>query len=395
MIRNSTAQSRGSGSLVRWALIGLGLILLVSFGVSQAVDAVETLGRNLPQARIDRDYDIGLVVAIVIGLSILGWPVPARDKPHLLTLWAAKCVVTLGIMLIYEWRYNDLDSYFYFQLSHSEIPPTGMGFGNGTENMRAITWGLATVIPDSYHGLKVCFSLAGFIGLYLIYRGAVRFVEREDPRIFYFIALFPSCIFWSSILGKDPIQLLGVGLYVYGVIASIRRIQPYGAVATALGLLLSMWIRLWTGPILVIPLLVFPILAARGVFRRLALATLIGALLVFAGGRVADRFQIDTAEDAVNAVEQFAQTGAQGASAVRPAEINNATDLLAYTPRAMFTALFRPVPGELRNYFGTFAGIENGILLALVTIALLRLRRGAWREPLVVWAMLRGEDATV
>ena len=53
----------------------------------------------------------------------------------------------------------------------------------------------------------------------------------------------------------------------------------------------------------------------------------------------------------------------------------------------MFTALFRPLPGEVLNPFGWLAGFENAVLLALCGRAVLRTRFRELRDPIVLWAV--------
>src|SRR5688572_29309202 len=84
-----------------WVILVLGL----AFVLERATTAIAAFGRNIPQPAIEWDYVLGLATGIVIGGSILFWPVREADKKHLLRLWGVKCVVVLGLMLPYEWWY--------------------------------------------------------------------------------------------------------------------------------------------------------------------------------------------------------------------------------------------------------------------------------------------------
>ena len=58
-----------------------------------------------------------------------------------------------------------------------------------------------------------------------------------------------------------------------------------------------------------------------------------------------------------------------------------------FAPLGAFTALFRPLPGELFNPLGLLASLENLVLLALVFLAI---KRAKWRDikqPLILWAI--------
>ena len=88
---------------------------------------------------------------------------------------------------------------------------------------RTFTWGLMTsylwpnvpvpfivwlhrlVHMDSFHAAKVTFGMIGFLAIYLFYRAIVIFLRQEKIKILYIIAFFPSILFWSSTLSKEPL----------------------------------------------------------------------------------------------------------------------------------------------------------------------------------------------
>ncbi len=71
--------------------------------------------------------------------------------------------------------------------------------------------------------MKLDVAMAGLAGVYIFYRAAVLFLGREDMRILLVLGLTPSILFWSSILGKDPIVMLGMAVYSYGAVALWKR----------------------------------------------------------------------------------------------------------------------------------------------------------------------------
>jgi hypothetical protein len=62
-------------------------------------------------------------------------------------------------------------------------------------------------------------------------------------------------------------------------------------------------------------------------------------------------------------------------------------DLILFTPESMFIAYFRPLPGDVPNLFGWFAGFENLALLAVSIWALLRVRLSYFRHHLFLWGL--------
>ncbi len=61
--------------------------------------------------------------------------------------------------------------------------------------------------------------------------------------------------------------------------------------------------------------------------------------------------------------------------------------MIAFLPIGTFTALFRPLPFEVPNTFGTLAGLENAYLLALFVVGLSRHGLRWFRQPILLWAV--------
>jgi hypothetical protein len=368
------------------------LLLAVAAGAAVPTFAglLRVWGRSIPQPHIEADYLFGLVWAIVLGVSILFWPVPSRDRLPLLVLWGAKSLVTLGFMLLYEWQYS-LDSYGYFSASRQPWQPLdslSWWLTGGGNTLIGVAWIQTYLLPDSYHALKVTFAMIGLIAVYLFYRAAVIYCGEDKPRLLYVLGLYPSILFWSSILGKDPLQLLGIALYAYGVVGwgLTKRwsyFLPIGA-----GILLAASIRFWAGPILLLPLFVLLVLGARGATGKLAF--LLGGLLVvgLVLDRFADRLGLAALEDFYATAQRLGRGWEGGSNLEQAVQFTSLGSILAFLPRGMFTALFRPLPGEVMNPFGLLAGLENFFLLVLLGMAVVRARLSVFRDPLVLWAAL-------
>ncbi|CAA9362209.1 MAG: hypothetical protein AVDCRST_MAG68-4536 [uncultured Gemmatimonadetes bacterium] len=347
-------------------------------------------GRHIARPDIQADYLFALVWATLLGAGIFLWPVASGDRTPLLVLWGAKCIVTLTLMLLYEWSYS-LDAYGYFWASQQSRPPLGSvsWWMSGRGNVLAgVAWIQTYLLPDSYHALKVTFAMVGLVAVYVFYRAAVLYCGEEKPRLLYVFGLYPSILFWSSILGKDPIQLLGIALYVYGVIGWDRTGRWRYGLPLLAGLLLAVSVRFWAGPILLLPLFALLVLRAPGVAGKGAF--LLGGLA--AGALVLDRFAarlgLAAMQDFYTTVQNL-QRGWEGGSAVQQTvEFTGLGSVLAFLPRGMFTALFRPLPGEVMNPFGLLAGLENLFLVVLLGLAVVRVKWSTLREPLVVWAIL-------
>ncbi|NJP04114.1 MAG: hypothetical protein HC837_00035 [Chloroflexaceae bacterium] len=164
-------------------LNGLTFVLLLVFigGVTWSLltvvfELAVVLGENLRQNDLQLDYLTGLLAAVIIGLSILFWPVPSRYKPMLIHLWIIRCGVTLGFMLLFEYSYSSNDGLAYFHGSQGDW--FGWDRSGGASQILALSWLYHQIFPDSYHAYKVLFSVLALIATYLAYRAVTIFCKR-------------------------------------------------------------------------------------------------------------------------------------------------------------------------------------------------------------------------
>jgi hypothetical protein len=335
------------------------------------------------------DYVVGLVWAFVLGGSILLWPVSFIHKRALLNVWGVKIFTTLGVMLAYESRYEgELDAVRYYQESAiGSFAWKNFEFGEGTANIVNILKIYNMIFPDSYHAMKVTFAMLGMIAVYIFYRAAVMFIQRDEIRVFYALALYPTILFWSSILGKDPLILLGVSFYAYGVVGWGKFGEIQYLFWGAFGLWFTSFMRLWYGPILLVPLVFFIINKNNGITKNLFFVLLIGGSLLVALNLFAERFSIGNMQDIIAKTNEISQNFVAGGSAQAIDHFNSLADILVFMPLGMFTALFRPLPGEVLNPFGLLAGFENLFMLCLLIMAIKQVSIKQLQEPVILWAI--------
>lgn len=366
-------------------LAGIGLLILL------ITSSITSLGQNIPQYNVITDYATGLLWCIALGLSIFVWPVPSKHKLPLLNLWLVKSLVALGFMLLVEGYYSSLDGYSYFDIPRqANFSWTGFKVTNGTENIINLVWLYYRLMPESYHALKVSCAMIGFVAIYVFYRAAVIFLKREEILVLYLLALFPSILFWTSIIGKEPIALLGMSLYSYGVIGWYRFQQWRYLLWLALGVAIATFMRLWLGPIQLIPVAVILILrGGQGILKRTGLTIVIAIALLLAIRRIQTYFGIATPQDLLITLNTLSRLWSYGGSGQQlNVDFTQVDQLLVFIPLGMFTALFRPLPGEILNPFGLLAGLENLLLLFLMGLAIIKTRRKDFKDPVILWATL-------
>jgi hypothetical protein len=400
--------------------VELGLLLLPVLGLAVWVSLnVRVLGYRFDHiSEIEQDYVMGVLVWFVLaaGILLLG----GKSRRILLIGWIGKFFVTLVAMLFYEYYYG-LDAGGYHELArtgyhawypghnfwHDVIPSfstirTGEQLeeqflpevGAGNENALRFMLMVSVITGPFYHAMKVGCAFLGLLGIWWFYRGAVVAMGRERPFIFYLLAFFPSVIFWSSILGKDPVLFLFLSIYAYG-----------GAVWFVQGLLSSVWyigvgllglslIRPWMGAMALVALGLATLLAkARAWQANVALLLFVPAILL----GVRHFIPADVLENPAVLSKYFLDIpmglARSGGSGTDPAELTallegGAGASAASLPLAMLSGLFRPLPFDAKNPFIALAALENTIVICLLLAAVLHFRFIYLRDPLTLWPLL-------
>lgn len=355
--------------------------------------AVVSLGKNIPQTDILPDYLTGIFLAVCIGIIILIIPFSPQTKRSLIIIWILKTLVTLGFMLFYEAYYDVVDAYGYFNLPRQESFAWAgfslFGKGNGsTENIYNLVWLYYKVMPDSYHALKVSFALIGLIATYVFYQATVLFLQREDVRFLYGLGLYPSLIFWTAIIGKDPLSFLAIAFYTYGVIGTYRCKNPWYVFITLLGLLLAIFIRTWLGVILLLPLTILSFQSIKTAWIKIS-SLFISTISLFLAFKILQaQFGIVSFQDVANrfflVAGEWSDMWFLGKNL--PTYLTEPYQVIAFIPLGMLLTLFRPLPGDPLNPFSWLSLIFNLPLLILLGIALAHTKWQDFKEPLVLWA---------
>jgi hypothetical protein len=368
------------GRLSAGCVAALGAALAVNFAGHLAI----AFGGNIPTDLLERDYLLGVLWGGVLGALVLLWPASSTERSAVVLLWVGKLLVTLVVMLAYERQYDFLDSYTYFSDSvdpaHSAYAITAAFGTHNTILLFSLLW---DVIPPSFHALKVSCAYVGLIGVWFFYKAWREVVPGTSVLPLFVLGLTPSVLFWSSTLGKDPIVLCGLGAATWGILR-IRRAPALSAAITLIaGLALVGSIRPW-----IAGLFVGAILATSAVFARSAAvraAWIATGLLLILGITIPVVLVLSVTGRSLLATLTAVSSGwATGGSANAPVAFESWLDPIVFLPLGAFTALFRPLPGEVGGAFGLLAGLENLVLLALVGLSLSKV----WRRPLTFGVVL-------
>lgn len=355
----------------------LGLFLAV-VGIYLSAHMAE-FGQFIKTGDIIKDYAVGSAWAL--GLWALLVILPLRERKALVLIWPAKAFVTLGLMLYYEQHYS-LDAYTYFFFAtQTVVQPLASALKQAQgESILRLTTLIARFTGPDYHAIKIVYSFIGLMGCLLFYRALRHFLRELSLLPLFVISFTPTIIFWSSILGKDPVNFFGVGLYFLGVCGWCHRRQKRYFIAVLLGMLIARSIRSWYFDIMAVPVALLLWREARTAGQKLAIyatvalgaAVLIHRVIaggVFGGYTVAQLPQLATLE-----ISGFT---AGAGSAQTAFTFTSTWQMVLFWPLGAFSALFLPLFYDAHNTYMQMASIEPAIMLVLVLNALRVLR---WRD---------------
>ena len=309
-------------------------------------------------------YDLTFALILFLSITIIFIFIGNR---HYLKLWLIKAFLTLVLMLAYESIYYRLDSYMYFaEAVHSFNVYVREG-GGSTFNIVKINRFFTYFVGDSYHALKLFNSFIGFLGLIFLYKSFEYIMKKNnlkiDHKFIYIFFLFPSVLFWSSILGKDPLNLFFVGMFTYAFIHIIDEFKFRYLIMIILAIWLVSYIRSWYSIIMVTSMFLYYLKINS--IRNFSLFLIVLPIFGILGQQFLQLQGITSFDTLFLKMTATTQNLAYGRSAVSTNVITDFWDYLLYYIPNLFTTLFRPMPWDIRNPFTLMAAVENVIMLYL------------------------------
>jgi hypothetical protein len=123
---------------------------------------------------------------------------------------------------------------------------------------------LQFVSLGTYHVHTIVSCFLSFFGLTFIYKSLLFFIKEKSKLLFVVIFLLPSVLFWSSMVFKESLVFLGLGLVLYHSRFGLRKSYSLSAIFyLLLGLLLMLLIKSY------LLFCVLPALFANAIFIRL------------------------------------------------------------------------------------------------------------------------------
>ncbi len=220
------------------------------------------------------------------------------------------------------------------------------------------------------HTVFWCFL--SFIGLSAILKVLVKYFPRKKTAMFFSVFLLPTVLFWGSGVLKEPIFLLGLGLFVLGFFRFIYgKWSGWDLMAILVGLLLLIFAKgyvLWCILPACFGLLLAKITGGRRFWLWFGIPHFAGLLLLFVLPEMDPNLNI--ADYMRQKQEAFYNVGASSdaGSMLDVAPIDSPRAVITEAPAAIVNTYLRPWPWEWSKILYIPAALENLILIICLVV---------------------------
>jgi hypothetical protein len=225
----------------------------------------------------------------------------------------------------------------------------------------------------------VFWSFFSMIGLTALMKFLVRYFPRKIWALFFSVYLLPTVLFWGSGVLKEPILILGLGLFLAGFLKYIYGEQkPVDIIGGFFGLILLIFTK---GYVLIcmspaiLGLLLVKAAKGRRFWLWFSIPHVLTVILLFAGPHIGDGLKVSELmqlkQEAFYNVAELSNSG----SLMELPEIRGPFSVLANGPHALVTTYFRPWPWEWQKAMYIPAALENTLLILALIIMIWNYRK--------------------
>ncbi len=267
---------------------------------------------------------------------------------------------------------------YYYRMTHMERAYY-TGFINDNATIIRFNAFLMLFSMGSYHVHTAFSCFIAMIGLTALFRLFYTYFPRKKWAMFFAVYLLPTVVFWGSGVLKEPILLLGMGVFLLGYFRFI-----YGNANWKDGIMIScgFFILLITkGYVLqcMAPALLGLILVKRSGGRRFwlwfSIPHLAAVLLIWIGPMVSDGLKIaeliGLKQTAFYNIADLSHAG----SVIEIRRVEEPIDVFTAAPEALANIYLRPWPWQWKKAVFIPAALENSLMLLCLFIMLWNYKR--------------------
>lgn len=281
----------------------------------------------------------------------------------------------------------------------------------GMNNAGVVRFGLLfnLICFDSFIALSLWYSLFAFWGLWQLYKVFLYFYPAYYKELGYIIVFYPSAIFWSSSVLKDPMCIGALGFLVYSTTSiffwykNIIRNSIIAVVSGIMVYIIKPYIIIAFAPAFFFWLFLQYNHKIKSSFVRRFLAIFVIIISLFGGSylyknltdsEATKRYSQEAVIESIK--EQGKNFKASGGSVFSLGSFEpTPLGLAKMFPKAINATLYRPYIWEIRNPLMLISALESCVLLVVSIIILFRFKFNIFRlvnvilsEPLVLFSLV-------
>ncbi len=271
------------------------------------------------------------------------------------------------------------------------------GFINENRTLIRLNALLMTLTAGSYFGNLVLVCFAGTLAQAYLFKAVTGVFSLNPLPVFALLNLWPSELFWSSALMKEPMLMAGLALTMGSAIQLKTKKNPKAFLVFIPGFLLILFSKFYVGLALIVPLVCIFITPLKATVRKsLRISLLFLALIpvaILLWGKLAPQRDIPTLIAAKkNAFANVAENTSAGSAFHIPEMKPDLFSLMQLAPTGLKNALFRPFPQDADSLMEWAAVFENGLFLGIIAFLIYRMNRNSpWKAlsfNLIIFGLL-------
>ncbi len=280
---------------------------------------------------------------------------------------------------------------YYMEMTHME-QPYSTGYVNDNATMIRLNALVLHFSRGEYMVHLAFWCFMAMMGLTALLKVLVGYFPRKRVAMFFSVYLLPTVLFWGSGVLKEPITLLGMGLFLLGLFRYIfDEWKGKHLVYMLLGLLFMLLAKGYVLYLMspgVLGLLLAKAFDGRRFWLWFSLPHVLGALVILLSPALGDPLNlIGHITWKQQAFYNEAMLSGAG-SVIDIPRIYSAGDIFLNAPQAMVNTYLRPWIWEGSNLLYLPAALENLLLLACLFVMLWNFRRPyGLGVPLIAFAL--------
>jgi len=273
---------------------------------------------------------------------------------------------------------NESAQVYYRRMTHMERKYY-TGFPNDNATIIRVN-ALVMNFSGGYYLVHIVFwCFFSMIGLTALLKFLIQYFPRKIWALFFSIYLLPTTLFWGSGVLKEPILILGLGLFLAGFFKYIYGEHEKADIASGIfGFILLIFTK---GYVLIcmLPAILGLILVRAAKGRRFwlwfGIPHFLAVVLLFLGPYIGDGLKVsELMQLKQEAFYNVAATSNSGSIMNLP-EIRGPVSVLINAPHALITTYFRPWPWEWEKAVYIPAALENTVLILALLIMIWNYRK--------------------